>query len=112
MITSLTSELAYAGAIGSLVRGHWAIENQLHWSLGVVFGEDGSQIRTGSRAWVMASLRNTVIFLLRLHGESKLASAAPHGPPSQPGDCPGSGLLNLARLQLPSSILVYQGYRF
>lgn len=72
-ITSLPPERATAAAIGALVRGHWAIENQLHWSRDVVFGEDGSQIRTGSGARVMASLRNTVISLLRLRGETKLA---------------------------------------
>jgi predicted transposase YbfD/YdcC len=29
------------------IRGHWSIENRLHWSLDVVFGEDASQASKG-----------------------------------------------------------------
>jgi predicted transposase YbfD/YdcC len=32
------------------IRGHWGIENKLHWTLDVVFGEDGSTKRAGTAA--------------------------------------------------------------
>ena len=74
-VTSLSPAKANASAIGALARGHWAIENRLHWSRDVTFQEDLSQVSAGSGARVMASLRNTAISLLRLRGETKLAPA-------------------------------------
>ena len=32
----------------ALVRGHWGIENQLHWHLDVTFNEDGCRARSGN----------------------------------------------------------------
>lgn len=45
----------------SWVRGHWTVWNKLHRVGDVVFDEDRSQVRTGTRPPVMASLRNTAI---------------------------------------------------
>jgi predicted transposase YbfD/YdcC len=47
------------------VRGHWAIENQLHWVLDVVFGEDQSRARTRQAAENLAAMRRLAINLLR-----------------------------------------------
>src|SRR6185503_4910174 len=47
------------------VRGHWKIENQLHWVLDVVFGEDQSRARTGHAAENLAATRRVAINLLR-----------------------------------------------
>ena len=33
--------------IGRAIRQHWGIENQLHWTLDVTFGEDSSRVRRG-----------------------------------------------------------------
>lgn len=44
----------------SYLRGHWRIENRLHWKRDVVFGEDGSTIRKHRAAHVMTILRNIV----------------------------------------------------
>jgi hypothetical protein len=46
-------------------RGHWEIENRLHWVRDVTFDEDRCQIRKGNGAHVMASIRNLVINLIR-----------------------------------------------
>lgn len=51
-----------------LVRGHWAIENGLHWVRDMTFDEDRSQIRKGSGPRVMATLRNLAISVLRIAG--------------------------------------------
>ncbi len=36
--------------LASKVRGHWSIENRLHWTLDVTFGEDASRARTANLA--------------------------------------------------------------
>ena len=56
------------------VRGHWSIENSLHWVRDVTFDEDRSQIRTGAAPRVFATMRNLVISLLRLNGVKSIAS--------------------------------------
>jgi hypothetical protein len=58
-----------------LVRGHWTVENGLHYVRDVTFDEDRSQIRKGSGPRVMASLRNLAISVLRLAGAENIASA-------------------------------------
>jgi predicted transposase YbfD/YdcC len=47
------------------VRGHWRIENQLHWTLDVVFNEDQSRLRKGHGANNMAVVRHFAINLVR-----------------------------------------------
>ena len=77
-ITSLPPERADATRLLGLWRGHWGIENRLHWVRDVVFGEDQSQVRTGSAPQVMAALRNLVIGMLRLGGVKNIAAALRH----------------------------------
>lgn len=57
------------------IRGHWGIENRLHYVRDVTFGEDASQVRTGSAPQVMSALRNVVIGILRQAGYTNIASA-------------------------------------
>jgi len=47
------------------VRGHWGIENQLHWVLDVAFREDHCQIKDANAAENMATLRHFVLNLLK-----------------------------------------------
>lgn len=55
------------------VRGHWGIENKIHWVRDVTFREDASQVKTGSRPRVMATLRNLAIGLIRQSGHASIA---------------------------------------
>ena len=50
---------------GDYIRNHWGIENQLHWCLDVVFGEDDSRIRQGHSARNMSLMRRFTLNLLR-----------------------------------------------
>ena len=53
------------------VRGHWSVENSLHWVLDVVFGEDQSRARTGYAAENLAQTRRLAINLLRRNKTSQ-----------------------------------------
>jgi len=75
IITSLSPEHATPAQLLALVRGHWGIENRLHWVRDVTFDEDRCQIRTGAAPQVMAALRNLVIGLFRLSGLRNIAAA-------------------------------------
>ena len=74
-ITSLTTDRAEPGQVLQLTRGHWGIENSLHWVRDVTFDEDRSQVRRGAAAQAMAALRNMAIGLLRLAGAKTIAAA-------------------------------------
>jgi hypothetical protein len=58
-----------------LLRGHWSIENGLHYIRDVTFAEDASQLRTGGGPQVMACLRNLAIGALCCAGPVNLAAA-------------------------------------
>ena len=64
-ITDLRPPQASPSQLLALNRGHWSIENRLHWVRDVTFDEDRSQVRTNHGPQVLASLRNFVIGLIR-----------------------------------------------
>lgn len=61
-ISSLPVE---AKRLGEAVRGHWSIENSLHWILDVVFREDDSRVRVGEAAENLAIVRRIALNLLQ-----------------------------------------------
>ena len=61
-ITSLEPDVA---SFARAVRGHWAIENTLHWSLDVSLNEDQNRVRTGHAAQNLARLRHITLNLLQ-----------------------------------------------
>lgn len=61
----LTSHEATAADFGRWVRGHWGIENGLHWVLDVVFREDRSRIRAANAGANLALIRRVAVSLLR-----------------------------------------------
>jgi predicted transposase YbfD/YdcC len=77
-ITDLTWDQIRADQLADVIRGHWSIENRLHWVRDVTFAEDHSQIRTGSGPAVMATLRNLAVSLHRLAGATNIAAASRH----------------------------------
>lgn len=73
-ITSLTPGQAGPAELAAHTRGHWGIENKLHWVRDVIYTEDASRIRTGTAPRLMASLRNLAINALRLAGHTSTAT--------------------------------------
>jgi predicted transposase YbfD/YdcC len=61
----LTSYAGPAADIAGWVRGHWGIENGLHWVLDVVFREDDSRVRAGHAGANLAMLRRVAVALLK-----------------------------------------------
>ena len=47
------------------IRAHWGIENQLHWSLDVIFNEDGNRVRDKVTARNLAVIRKIAFNLLQ-----------------------------------------------
>ena len=67
------------------VRGHWAIENSLHWVLDVGFAEDQSRLRKGFGAKNMAVVRHFALNLVRrprTRNPSSCAGKSPDGRPA------------------------------
>jgi predicted transposase YbfD/YdcC len=61
------SRHASAQVYGEALRGHWGIENNLHWQLDVTFGEDASQIHDRYAAENFSWLRRVALMLLKRH---------------------------------------------
>jgi predicted transposase YbfD/YdcC len=74
VITSMDAREAGPEHLSGYVRGHWTIENKVHWVRDVTFREDSSRVRTGPRPRIMATLRNLAIGLIRQAGYRKIAA--------------------------------------
>lgn len=77
-ISSLSPQRANAQRLLALVRGHWEIENRLHWVRDVTLGEDACRVRSGDAAQVLAALRNAVVHLLEQVTAASKAAATRH----------------------------------
>jgi len=73
-VTSLSRQRASAADLLAMNRGHWGIENRLHWVRDVTFGEDECRMRTGDGPQNLAALRNAGISLLRFTNVNAIAS--------------------------------------
>lgn len=74
-IVSLDADQAGPHHLNAYVRGHWAVENRLHWTRDVTFHEDDSQLRTGTAPRAIASCRNLSLNTFRLAGRANIAHA-------------------------------------
>lgn len=66
LISSQTRAQASPEQLLALNRGHWGIENKLHYVRDVAFDEDRCRARKGNTPRTLACLRNFAISLLRL----------------------------------------------
>jgi hypothetical protein len=72
-VTSADPARADATALLAAIRGHWGIENRLHYVRDVTFDEDRCQLRGGAIPETMAACRNLAIALLRRAGAPTIA---------------------------------------
>src|SRR6266508_1303097 len=77
-LISLTPDEADAATIEAFWRGHWTIENQLHYIRDVTFGEDAGHAGQGATAHVLAALRNGLLRLFRHAHWTSIPDALAH----------------------------------
>jgi predicted transposase YbfD/YdcC len=63
-ISSLPTSMTTPKQMLALNRGHWGIENRLHWLKDTLLREDASTVRTKNAPQAIAALRNTALYLL------------------------------------------------
>jgi len=69
-ISSLNDE---AGSFNKYMRGHWGVENSLHWTLDMTFREDEQRKRDKNSAQNFAIVRKIVLNLLKQEDSKKLS---------------------------------------
>lgn len=77
-ITSLTPAQATAQQLEEIWRGHWTIENRVHYVRDVTLGEDACQAHVGNTPRVLAALRDTLLNLFRAWGWQNISDAIRH----------------------------------
>jgi len=64
-VTSLDPRKVGAAHLGQAVRGHWSIENNLHWCLDVSFNDDAARVRKGHGPVNLAAIKRHVLGLVK-----------------------------------------------
>lgn len=64
-LTSLDPRQTGAARMGELVRGHWSVENQLHWCLDMSFHDDASRVRKDHGPQNLAAIKRLVLGLAK-----------------------------------------------
>jgi predicted transposase YbfD/YdcC len=68
------SRVMSAQRYGEALRGHWGIENNLHWQLDITFGEDANRVQRRHGAENLALVRRLALGLLKRHpGKESMA---------------------------------------
>jgi predicted transposase YbfD/YdcC len=74
----ISSCLMEAQAVARVIRGHWQVENGLHWVKDAVLKEDACTTRTGNAPQNLALLRSLTVTLFRLAGHYSIKNALRH----------------------------------
>lgn len=61
------SRVMSARQYGESLRGHWGVENNLHWQMDMVFGEDANRVQRRNEAENLALVRRLALGLLKRH---------------------------------------------
>jgi predicted transposase YbfD/YdcC len=94
-ITSLPPTVASAERLLALRRGHWSIENRLHYVKDVSLGEDHCAVRRGAGPIILSIIRDTALSIIRRSGQHTIAARLRHYSHHPPA------LLSLLGLQVP-----------
>jgi predicted transposase YbfD/YdcC len=61
--------------IAKVIRGHWQVENRLHWVKDVIFNEDKSPQKAGNAPINLSIIKTWVLSVFRLHGFDSIKGA-------------------------------------
>jgi predicted transposase YbfD/YdcC len=61
----ITSLVLLANQIGPMIRGHWMIENGLHWVLDMIFRDDECRVRTDNAPANLATIKHMAYNVMR-----------------------------------------------
>ncbi|MDZ8050158.1 MAG: ISAs1 family transposase [Aulosira sp. ZfuCHP01] len=75
IVCYISSLICTAKEFALCIRGHWGIENSLHWVKDVVFKEDNSTIRLGNAPANLSILRAIALNILRRNGHTSITIA-------------------------------------
>lgn len=86
LITDLISQRAAPETVARYARGHWGVENKIHYVRDVTFDKDAARTRTGHGPQNISTLRSITINFLRWTGSSiadaqRRLTLAPHKAP-------------------------------
>jgi predicted transposase YbfD/YdcC len=84
----ISSRQLSCATAGLAVRGHWGIENTLHWELDVDFNEDRSRLRKGHGATNMAIVRHLAVNLIQSAPEPQRRPRPLSRPRAKPSSTP------------------------
>jgi predicted transposase YbfD/YdcC len=71
----ISSRLMEAHAAAEVIRGHWRIENGLHWVKDAIMKEDACTTHTGRAPQNLALLRSLTVTVYRLRGHRSIKDA-------------------------------------
>lgn len=71
-VSSIATDERSPRQMGRLVRGHWTVENQIHWLRDAVGREDTCRQRNSNAACVLALLRTALLAPVRAAGQESL----------------------------------------
>lgn len=71
----ISSRALTAAQLAAAVRGHWGVENRLHWVLDVSLGEDASTVRKDNAPQNLSLLKKIVLNLIRLDTTEKTTAS-------------------------------------
>jgi predicted transposase YbfD/YdcC len=74
----ITSCLMEAEAAARVVRGHWRVENSLHWVKDAILKEDACTTRAGNAPQNLALLRSLTVTVFRRAGYPSIKDAIRH----------------------------------
>ncbi len=77
-LTNLTSDHLDRAKTLQHGRGHWAIENRLHWVKAGLLKEHASRVRTDQAPLILATLRHALVACLRAFGFDSLTQSRRH----------------------------------
>ena len=71
-VSSIAPEQSNPSRMARLVRGHWTVENNIHWLRDAVGREDGCRLRDNNAASALALLRTALLAPVRAAGHESL----------------------------------------